>query len=544
MKLIYFFALFYAVLGATAWNPFHQTTPEYNTWDTKQIAKWLHDNKIKYSSSLSRDDLIGIVKDNWNSVTAPPGPFGKWSDDRLVSYLNKKGIDVSESAKGNRDWLIAKAYKEWEEAGYDTEETYTNVKDWIFDSWSESVLKKFLDAHHFGSSAAATKDALLKKIKDNYDYIARSAKSKTDETSDWLFDAWSDSDLADWLVNHGYNVPKKHTRKDLIRLIRKYSYEAAQRATYAKQHAQTVFNNLNENILDAAGQVKDSAFDTWSESDLKLWLDEHGIPVPQPTKKDELLAIARRNKYLLKKDWEALTQRAEESYNAAQGKAGEMKESVEHFSNEAFKQLTSTWSDFRLEEFLRSRGFIVPEKTSTEELQDLVWQNRKTPIAQYDSWAFYSWPLEDLQNWLKEQGNAAAGTRDQLAVKAGEYFNSMKQEGGERYNRALSKLHEWYNSGKDLAFDTWSDSDLKAYLDTYGVPVYQGTTRNELIAAARRHTKLFRHGANPEGWSETFGKANEYLKYGFWSAASGTKKLSEKVQQQVSYGLKKLRSEF
>ncbi|KAK9244927.1 hypothetical protein V1506DRAFT_539708 [Lipomyces tetrasporus] len=544
MKLVYLFALFYAVLGVTAWNPFHQTTPEYNTWDTKQITKWLHDNKIKYSSSLSRDDLIGVVKDNWDSITAPPGPFGKWSDDRLANYLNKKGIEVSESAKGNRDWLIAKAYKTWEEAGYDTEETYTNAKDWIFDSWTESALKKFLDAHHFGSSAAATKDALLKKVKDNYDYIARSAKSKTDETSDWLFDAWSDSDLADWLVNHGYNVPKKHTRKDLIRLIKKYSYEAAQRATNAKQHAQTVFNNLNENILDASGQVKDSAFDTWSESDLKLWLDEHGIPVPQPTKKDELLAIARKNKYLLKKDWEALTQRAEDSYNAAKDKAGEMKESVDQFSNEAFKQLTSTWSDFRLEEFLRSRGFIVPEKTSTQELQDLVWRNRKAPIATYDSWAFYSWPLEDLQNWLKEQGNAAAGTRDQLAVKAGEYFNSMKQEGGERYNLALSTLQEWYNSGKDLAFDTWSDSDLKAYLDTYGVPVYQGTTRNELIAAARRHTKLFRHGANPEGWYETFGKANEYLKHGFWSAASGTKKLSEKVQQQVSDSLKKLRSEF
>jgi hypothetical protein len=181
---------------------------------------------------------------------------------------------------------------------------------------------------------------------------------------------------------------------------------------------------------------------------------------------------------------------------------------------------------------------------STKELQDLIWQNRKAPITVYDSWSFYSWSLEDLQNWLKEQGNTVAGTRDQLAVKAGEYFNALKNEGGDKYNHALTKVRDWYNSGKDMAFDKWSDSDLKAYLDSYGVPVYQGTPRNELIAAARRHTSLFRHGANPEGWSETFEKANEYLKHGLRSAASGTKKLSDKVQQQVSDSLKKLRSEL
>ncbi|KAK9368278.1 hypothetical protein V1509DRAFT_82081 [Lipomyces kononenkoae] len=544
MKLIYVFALFYAIVSVTAWNPFYHSTPEYNTWDTKQLAKWLHDNRIKYLSSSSRDDLLGLVKENWDSVTASPGPFVKWSDDRLVNYLSKKGIQVSDSAKADRDWLISKAYKQWESAGYDTEETHLNVKDWIFDSWSESALKRFLDEHHFGSSAAATKDALLKKVKDNYDYIAKSAMSKSDDTSDWLFNAWSNSDLADWLVSHGYSVPKKHTRKDLIRLVKKYSYEAAQRATLAKDHSQIVLQNFQEHMIDAAGQVKDSAFDAWSESDLKAWLDEHGVPAPQPSKRDELIALARKNKHQLKKDWERYRKQSQESYDTAAKMAADTKESAERFSGEAFKQLTSTWPDFRLEEFLRSRGFVVPEQMSTKELHDLIWQNRKLPISVYDSWSFYSWSLDDLQNWLKEQGNTVTGTRDHLADKAAKYFKEVKAEGGEKYHQALVKIREWYNTGKDVAFDKWSDSDLKAYLNTYGVPVYEGTPRNELIAAARRHTSLFRHGANPEGWSETLEKANEYLKAGLWSAASGTKKLSEKVQQQVSDSLKKLRSEL
>lgn len=50
-----------------------------------------------------------------------------------------------------------------------------------------------------------------------------------------------------------------------------------------------------------------------------------------------------------------------------------------------------------------------------------------------------------------------------------------------------------------MTFDTWSDSELKAYLDRYGVSTYQGSTRNELIAAARRNAHAFRYGSSDHG---------------------------------------------
>lgn len=52
------------------------------------------------------------------------------------------------------------------------------------------------------------------------------------------------------------------------------------------------------------------------------------------------------------------------------------------------------------------------------------------------------------------------------------------------------------DAAKDNSFDTWSDSDLKAYLDSYGVPTYQGSTTNELKAAARRNANYFRYGTS------------------------------------------------
>lgn len=56
------------------------------------------------------------------------------------------------------------------------------------------------------------------------------------------------------------------------------------------------------------------------------------------------------------------------------------------------------------------------------------------------------------------------------------------------------------DAAKDTTFDTWSDSELKAYLDSYGVPTYQGTTSNELRAKARNSANYFRYGTTtPQG---------------------------------------------
>ena len=52
---------------------------------------------------------------------------------------------------------------------------------------------------------------------------------------------------------------------------------------------------------------------------------------------------------------------------------------------------------------------------------------------------------------------------------------------------------------KESTFDTWSDSELKSYLDSYGIKNYQGSTTNELKAMARRNAQYFRHGTNTPG---------------------------------------------
>jgi hypothetical protein len=59
-----------------------------------------------------------------------------------------------------------------------------------------------------------------------------------------------------------------------------------------------------------------------------------------------------------------------------------------------------------------------------------------------------------------------------------------------------SYLSSATQAAKDTTFDTWSDSELKSYLDSYGIPNYQGSTTNELRATAKKHSNYFRYGTS------------------------------------------------
>ncbi len=94
------------------------------------------------------------------------------------------------------------------------------------------------------------------------------------------------------------------------------------------------------------------------------------------------------------------------------------------------------------------------------------------------------------------------------------------------------------DAAKDTTFDTWSDSELKSYLDSYGVPNYQGSTTNELRAMAKRNANYFRYGTStPSGTiyarlSSGVQWVLDQLKFG---AASGRQEASYQGQKATDY---------
>lgn len=100
----------------------------------------------------------------------------------------------------------------------------------------------------------------------------------------------------------------------------------------------------------------------------------------------------------------------------------------------------------------------------------------------------------------KKAANKAGATRDDLVAAAQAYYSSASAASGASFATVTSYLAAATDSAKSSTFDTWSDSELKAYLDTYGVPVPQGSSTNELRAWARNQANWFRHGTTtPQG---------------------------------------------
>jgi hypothetical protein len=116
--------------------------------------------------------------------------------------------------------------------------------------------------------------------------------------------------------------------------------------------------------------------------------------------------------------------------------------------------------------------------------------------------------LTFIRKYLSGQSNKAAqkaaekkdATREELVKQAQDSYASASKAGGTAYASVTSALASATDSAKETTFDTWSDSDLKSYLDSYGIPVYQGSTTNELRALARRQYNYFKYGtSSPTG---------------------------------------------
>ena len=155
----------------------------------------------------------------------------------------------------------------------------------------------------------------------------------------------------------------------------------------------------------------------------------------------------------------------------------------------AFEAAVDSWSESRLKSYLDERGVPVPQNSKIDELRASVRHNsHKAKVrAGFSDAAFDTWSSEQLSEYL---GKKAKGTRDQLIAQAKKGYASASAKGGKEWESLAAQGAK----ATGYLFDSWSDSDLKSFLDSYGVPVPQGSKRNELIAAARRNSRYYTQG--------------------------------------------------
>lgn len=361
------------------------------------------------------------------------------------------------------------------------------------------------------------RDTLLQKARSSYEIVANKVGEKTSYPGDWLYESWSESDLKEWLDTHGFPAPQPSTRDKLIASVRRNSrlayLRAQDQAASATASAQAAYSTLTDMIIDA-----------WGESQLKEFCDKNGIPVPQGTKANELRALVRKHRADILGD--NVAGKASSAFGAAtsnaQNQYAKATDSASLASQDAFNQAISTWSESRLKAYLDARGVPVPQGSKADQLQALVRKNSHKAASGWTAWTFDDFSYDTLRTYLAKNGDAAAkkvaekknAGRDELLSAAQSAYTSASSAGGDNLASATNYLASVTASAKKTAFDSWTDTELKSYLDSYGIPAPQGSKLEELKAQARKQSTYFKYGTTSP--SETlFAKIGEAARDGW-----------------------------
>ncbi|KAJ2902679.1 hypothetical protein MKZ38_000264 [Zalerion maritima] len=488
---------------ASSWFSKSVTTPAYNKWHETELERWLADNDVPYPTPADRKELENIVGKNWNKYAVKP--YEEWDPEQLNAYLTLKGMEVKENAETSKDSLIAQVKDSWYESEDHAQEAWTSVKDWILDTWTESQLKEFADKNGIPVPQPRQRDTLLQQARQNYEAIAKRAGDSASYPGNWLYESWSDSDLKSWLDTYGFPTPQPTNRDKLISQVRRNS-----RLAYLKMQDKST--SATASARAAYKTATDAALNSWSESQLKEFADNNGISVPQGTKPNELRSLIRKNRAEVMGN--TVGDQAASTYGAASSKAGneyaKASDSASLAAQDAFNNVVDTWSVSRLKAYLDARGIPVPQSSKTDELRALVRKNHHKAASGWTAWTFDDFSTENLKNYLANTGDESAkavsekadATREDLVSAAQSAYSSASSAGGDTYASVTSYLIQQTDAAKAHAFDVWTDTELKAHLDSYGVPVPQGSTTEDLRAMARKHSTYFKYGTNSP--SETF----------------------------------------
>ncbi|KAG7287682.1 hypothetical protein NEMBOFW57_007195 [Staphylotrichum longicolle] len=461
----------------------------------EDLERWLSDHDVPYPTPADRKDLEKLVQKNWDANVVEP--YQSWDTEKLTGYLKQKGVESKESAEETRDSLIARVRNSWYETEDKAQNGWINIKDWILDTWTDSQLKAFCDRHGIPVPQPRKRDTLLQKARENYETVAQKAGEAATYPGNWLYETWSESDLKEWLDTHGFPAPQPTTRDKLIASVRRNS-----RLAYLRMQEQS--ESSKKAAQDAYAALTDKLIDSWSESQLKEFCDKNSINVPQGTKLNQLRALVRKHRAEIMGDTVAGT--AASAFGAATSNIGsaaaKATDTASKAAQDAFDKVVDTWSDSRLKGYLDARGVPVPQGTKTNELRALVRKNAHKAASGWTAWTWDDLSIENLRNYIASSGNAAAkkvsdktgATRDELVDAAQSAYASASSAGGDSYASATSFLSRATDTAKANVFETWSESELKAYLDSYGIPAPQGSNLNELRALARRQHTYFKYG--------------------------------------------------
>ena len=249
-----------------------------------------------------------------------------------------------------------------------------------------------MDKHGIPAPQPRNRDTLLASARQNYESIAKKANEYSSYPGSWLYETWSESELKEFLDERGVPVPQPSTRDKLIASVRRNS-------RLASVHHKEATASASSSARAAKESLSDALLESWSDSQIKEWADSNGIKVPQGSKRNELLALARKHRASLIGDDVASS--VSSGFGAATTKAGNQyakaTDDAQLMGEDAFNSVVDTWSDSRLKAFLDARGVPVPQGGKRDELVKQVRLHKNKAASGYSAWTFDTWTVDNLK---------------------------------------------------------------------------------------------------------------------------------------------------
>lgn len=111
----------------------------------------------------------------------------------------------------------------------------------------------------------------MQKLRSSIETVGKKTGETVAYPGNWLYESWSESDLKEWLDTHGFPAPQPSSRDKLIASVRRNS-----RLAYLKSQDAAASASASANAAYAT--LTDKLIDAWGETQLKEFCDKNGIP--------------------------------------------------------------------------------------------------------------------------------------------------------------------------------------------------------------------------------------------------------------------------
>jgi len=355
-----------------------------------------------------REQLVLLAKQKYRGYTTAGSSLSAEASKTAGGYMSS-----ASSVGATASTAIAQATK-------DVARKMDDGKDYVYSTWDEGKLRKFLEDKGLVDKKAATtltKQQLVEKMRSGYASVIEP-----------IWDTWSDSYMREWLIGHSL-IPDTYDAK---------------RATLAQQMKHYYYG------------LSDRVWSSWSDSELKSWLVKNGyVKNDQQINREKMVKLVEDNYATASSTiWSAWSDSdmhnwlIENGYlrSDAQVKRDELVKTI----NDKYTDMSTRaaayliWPDARLRAYLRERG--ISERALPTSRPGLLQETR---IRWVQSTTRSEQLFAKIRDLINSSVSSAEDTLRQILELLTGQIDYSREYANEKYGQGKASAGEWKEYGNE-----------------------------------------------------------------------------------------------